>query len=54
MENRTKKKHRQPHRKYKEKKTPQDEFNWKRAGKTSLIWIGIILVAVYLSSLLTN
>ena len=54
MENRTKKKHRQPHRKHKEKKTPQDEFNWKRAGKTSLIWIGIILVAVYLSSLLTN
>jgi len=54
MENKTKKKHRQPHRKHKEKKTSQDEFQWKRAGKTSLIWIGIILVAVYLSSLLTN
>ena len=54
MENKTKKKHRQPHRKHKEKKTSQDEFQWKRAGKTSLIWISIILVAVYLSSLLTN
>ena len=54
MENRTKKKHRKPHRKNKEKKTSQEEFHWKRAGKTSLIWVSIILVAVYLSSLLTN
>lgn len=35
-------------------KDPKDNFQWKRAGKTSLIWIGIIFVAVYFSSLLTN
>ncbi len=31
-----------------------DQFNWKRAGKTSLIWISIILCAVYISGLLTE
>ena len=31
-----------------------DEFQWKRAGKTSLIWIGIIVCAIYLSSILTD
>ena len=32
----------------------QDEFNWKRAGKTSLIWLSIIIGAVYISGLLTE
>ena len=32
----------------------KDEFNWKRAGKTSFIWLSIILGAVYISGLLTN
>jgi len=31
-----------------------DQFHWKRAGKTSLIWISIILCAVYISGLLTE
>ena len=31
-----------------------EEFQWKRAGKTSLIWIGIIVCAIYLSSILTD
>ena len=42
-----------------EKKLPKpsnknnlDQFHWKRAGKTSLIWISIILCAVYISGLL--
>ena len=30
------------------------QFHWKRAGKTSLIWISIILCAVYISGLLTE
>ena len=44
-----------------EKKLPKpsnknnpDQFHWKRAGKTSLIWISIILCAVYISGLLTE
>ena len=32
----------------------KDEFNWKRAGKTSFIWLSIILGAVYISGLLTD
>lgn len=32
----------------------KDEFQWKRAGKTSIIWIIIILTAVFLSGLLTS
>ena len=32
----------------------KDEFNWKHAGKTSFIWLSIILGAVYISGLLTN
>ena len=31
-----------------------DNFNWKRAGKTSFIWMAIILGAVYVSGLLTD
>jgi len=31
-----------------------DQFHWKRAGKTSLIWISIILCAIYISGLLTE
>jgi len=31
-----------------------EEFQWKRAGKTSLIWISIIVCAIYLSSILTD
>ena len=39
--------------KFQEKKQPE-EFQWKRAGKTSFIWIGIIVCAIYLSSILTD
>ena len=31
-----------------------NQFHWKRAAKTSLIWISIILCAVYISGLLTE
>ena len=30
------------------------EFQWKKAGKTSFIWITIILVTVYFSSILSE
>ncbi len=32
----------------------KNEFNWKSAGKTSFIWLSIILGAVYISGLLTD
>ena len=32
----------------------QPVFQWKRAGRTSLIWVVIIIAAVFLSSLFTN
>ena len=31
-----------------------NEFQWKRAGKTSLIWVMILMVAISLSGLLTS
>ena len=31
-----------------------DNFDWKKASKTSFIWMAIILGAVYVSGLLTN
>jgi len=31
-----------------------EQFHWKRAGKTSLIWISIILCAIYISGILTD
>ena len=30
------------------------EFQWKKAGRTSFIWITIILVTVYFSSVLSE
>jgi cell division protease FtsH len=36
------------------KKAPQTGFQWKRAGKTSLIWILIIMAAIFLSGLFTE
>ena len=36
------------------KKNLQDNFDWKRAGKTSFIWLFIIFGAVYISGLLTQ
>ena len=32
----------------------KDNFNWKRASKTSLIWLVIVMGAIYLSGQLTN
>ena len=32
----------------------QDNFDWKRASKTSIIWLFIIFGAVYISNLLTE
>ena len=31
-----------------------DKFHWKRAGKTSLVWISILVCAIYISGLLTD
>ena len=36
------------------KKNQKLEFQWKKAGKTSFIWITIILVTVYFSSVLSE
>ena len=36
------------------KKNEKLEFQWKKAGKTSFIWITIILVTVYFSSVLSE
>lgn len=38
----------------KQNKFDQQGFQWKRAGKTSLIWIMIISVAIYLSGIFTE
>ncbi len=32
----------------------KNEFQWKRAGKTSMIWVLILMVAIFLSGLLTS
>ena len=32
----------------------KQDFQWKKAGKTSFIWIAIILVTVYFSSILSE
>ena len=32
----------------------KDNFNWKRASRTSLIWLVIVMGAIYLSGQLTN
>ncbi len=37
----------------KDKKT-NNEFQWKRAGKTSLIWVMILMLAIFMSGLLTS
>ena len=36
------------------KNNPQDNFDWRRASKTSFLWIFIIFGAVYISSMLTE
>jgi cell division protease FtsH len=41
-----------PHGKKRDNKN--NEFQWKRAGKTSLIWVMILMVAIFLSGLLTS
>ena len=38
----------------KKKENEKLEFQWKKAGKTSFIWITIILVTVYFSSVLSE
>jgi len=43
----------QDSRKPNPKKQP-DQFNWMRAGKTSLVWLMIIFGAIYISGLLTE
>jgi len=35
-------------------KPKENEFQWKRAGKTSLIWVLILMAAIFLSSLFTS
>ena len=61
MENKSKRNSRN-HKKHSTKKNSRNKsdnfvqqgFQWKRAGKTSLIWIMIISVAIYLSSMFTD
>ena len=36
------------------KNKPTDKFDWKRASKTSFVWLAIIFGAVYISGLLTE
>jgi len=36
------------------KRDGKNEFQWKRAGKTSLIWLVILMAAIFLSGLLTS
>ena len=38
----------------KKSKDPLNIFQWKRAGKTSLIWVLIIVAAIFLSDLFTE
>ena len=38
----------------KKSKDPLNSFQWKRAGKTSLIWVLIIVAAIFLSNLFTE
>ena len=38
----------------KDKDIDKKEFQWKQAGKTSFIWIAIILVTIYFSSILSE
>ena len=35
------------------KKDP-DQFKWQKAGKTSFVWVLVIISAVFLSNLFTN
>ncbi len=35
-------------------KKEEDNFDWKRASKTSLVWLMIIFFAVYISGILTE
>ena len=35
-------------------KRKEDNFDWKRASKTSLVWLMIIFFAVYISGILTE
>ncbi len=37
-----------------DKKSGGNAFQWKRAGKTSLIWVVILMIAIILSGLFTN
>ena len=32
----------------------QDNFDWKKAGRTSFVWLSIIFGAIYISGLLTD
>ena len=41
-------------KKQSEKDKEKKEFQWRQAGKTSFIWITIILVTIYFSSILSD
>lgn len=38
----------------KKKKPDSSNFQWKRAGKTSLVWVLILMTAIFLSGIFTN
>ena len=40
--------------KYSKKNHSEENFDWKRAGKTSFLWLMLIFGAVYISGLLTK
>jgi len=57
MSDKQNKNNRQIFRKDPDRKPPQKDdqgFQWKNAGKTSLIWIVILITAIFLSSLFTG
>ena len=41
-------------KKQSEKDKEKKEFQWRQAGKTSFIWIAIILVTIYFSSIISD
>lgn len=46
----TDKKNKKPQRSPSERKKKDDEFQWKKASKTGLIWIAILLAAIFFST----
>ncbi|MFQ6605081.1 MAG: ATP-dependent zinc metalloprotease FtsH [Fidelibacterota bacterium] len=50
----SRKKQRAPKKNPEKRPDPKTQFQWRRAGKTSLIWIALIIGAIFLSGLFTE